>query len=591
MKKITIFLFAMILNLAIAYCQTNVTTTGGTSGYLPKFTGSYTILNSNVFDNSGNIGIGTTSAGSLLSINDTKNATYSSSASPTTSSTISNNNNSLTNLEYSSLGFFVSSQTSGAVSAGYITLIQPAYTGKYGNFAFTLRNSAGNFNEIMRIQSDGYVGIGTTSPGANLQINGSSGTTLKIVDGNQGLGKILISDANGVASWGTSVNGLAWSLTGNSGTTAGTNFMGTTDDIDVVFKRNNVQSGLLNNSLGNTSWGVSALNPSTTGSLNTAIGYQSLYSNTAANNNTAIGYQSLYTQSYNGGGSAWDTYNVAVGNYALYSNQPATVSNGNCNTALGWSALYSNTTGNTNTANGTRVLYFNTTGNANTANGYNALYSNTTGTDNTSTGVYALNFNTSGNYNTAYGNEALYTNTTGGYNTATGFDALYLNTSGSENTAIGIYTLYNNTTGSYNTALGYNAGNNYATCSNCIFVGYNANASSNYSNAAAIGKGTSVGGDGATALGYNATSSAANRIYIGTSANSLKVGGYDTWQQFSDGRFKENIITDVPGLSFITKLRPVTFTVNTVKLDSFMGIKQRMDTIPDLTEKTDITYV
>jgi len=48
----------------------------------------------------------------------------------------------------------------------------------------------------------GNVGIGTTSPGSfKLDLEGTSGATLKVVDGNQGVGKILTSDANGVASW------------------------------------------------------------------------------------------------------------------------------------------------------------------------------------------------------------------------------------------------------------------------------------------------------------------------------------------------------------------------------------------------------
>lgn len=47
----------------------------------------------------------------------------------------------------------------------------------------------------------GKVGIGTNSPATKLDVQGTSGTTLKIVDGNQGAGKVLTSDASGVASW------------------------------------------------------------------------------------------------------------------------------------------------------------------------------------------------------------------------------------------------------------------------------------------------------------------------------------------------------------------------------------------------------
>ncbi|HUR09717.1 MAG TPA: fibrobacter succinogenes major paralogous domain-containing protein [Flavitalea sp.] len=41
------------------------------------------------------------------------------------------------------------------------------------------------------------VGIGTSSPTAKLQVNG----TFKVTDGTQGAGKILTSDATGLASW------------------------------------------------------------------------------------------------------------------------------------------------------------------------------------------------------------------------------------------------------------------------------------------------------------------------------------------------------------------------------------------------------
>ena len=41
------------------------------------------------------------------------------------------------------------------------------------------------------------VGIGTAAPGAKLEVNGQ----VKITGGTPGLGKILVSDATGLASW------------------------------------------------------------------------------------------------------------------------------------------------------------------------------------------------------------------------------------------------------------------------------------------------------------------------------------------------------------------------------------------------------
>lgn len=53
---------------------------------------------------------------------------------------------------------------------------------------------------------------------------------------------------------GTTQTSAGWSLTGNAGTTAGTNYIGTSDNQDLVFKRWGAQAGLINGSLSNTAW-------------------------------------------------------------------------------------------------------------------------------------------------------------------------------------------------------------------------------------------------------------------------------------------------------------------------------------------------
>lgn len=52
---------------------------------------------------------------------------------------------------------------------------------------------------MMRITSSGSVGIGTNAPGAKLHVNGQ----IRINGGSPANGKVLTSDAAGLASWQT----------------------------------------------------------------------------------------------------------------------------------------------------------------------------------------------------------------------------------------------------------------------------------------------------------------------------------------------------------------------------------------------------
>jgi len=105
-----------------------------------------------------------------------------------------------------------------------------------------------------------------------------------------------------------------------------------------------------------------------------------------------------------------------------------------------------------------------------TAIGFDALFGNTTGSNNTANGSQALAQNTDGIQNTANGAEALFSNTGGDSNTATGFNALIANSDGNGNTANGAFALFGNT-GSNNIGLGANAGGNLTKGSNNIDIG------------------------------------------------------------------------------------------------------------------------
>ena len=404
------------------------------------------------------------------------------------------------------------------------------------------------------------------------------------------------------------VNAQNWLTTGNTGLNS-SNFLGNKDAVPLTLKVRNWRSGFIdfdsakaNTSLGyrallagagnqNASLGYKSLAMNTTGSWNTAFGFQALnknttgysnaangkealfsnttgfanvgignvaiFSNTTGKNNTANGYKSMYFNTTGSSNVAIGTSalyrntilsnTVAIGDSALYNNGVGAVAgsaDGTGNVALGSKVLYLNTTGTRNTASGYRALSSNSVGSFNTAHGYNSLSGNTTGEANTAVGNYALPSNTTGYNNTATGSAALFSTTTGNYNTAGGGASLVNNTTGSYNTANGNSALSNNTTGSYNTALGNNT-----------YVSEN-----NLSNA--------------TALGYYAYVDASNKVRVGNLAVT-SIGGQVGWTNFSDGRIKNNIRENVPGLAFVNLLKPVTYHFDMEKQNALMG---RVDT-------------
>ncbi len=314
--------------------------------------------------------------------------------------------------------------------------------------------------------------------------------------------------------------GEIWSLYGNNAAIKGVHFIGTKDSVPLTFKVNDQISGELDILKSNTSLGYQSLISNTAGTNNAAFGSGVLSNNTTGYNNVAIGNNALQ---YNGIGYS----NVAIGNNAMAHN----IDNHNI-VAVGDSALFSQNIAyidnSKNTAIGSKTLFSTLYGRTNTAVGFEALYSNFLGNGNTATGVYAL-----------YSNATVttYYSTSGNNNTANGTNALYSNTIGSGNTAVGNAALYSNTTGTRNTALG-----GLANVSTDILTN-------------------------ATAIGSNALVTSSNKVVIGDNSIEMVIGGYANWSNLSDGRFKENIEANVPGLSFITKLRPVTYTINTQKLD------------------------
>ena len=242
-----------------------------------------------------------------------------------------------------------------------------------------------------------------------------------------------------------------WHITGNAGTNATTNFVGTTDNQGLSLRTNNT------------------IRMRVTSTGNIGIGTTAPVQKLDVNGNINLGKGfSLYME----------------GLRALRVD-PSTA-----NIFLGVSAGAFNTIGSYNTATGSQALLANQTGSYNTAYGSNAL------------------LQSSASENIAYGVNALYWNTSGTKNSAIGNGALFHNTTSSFNTAVGYAALANTTESYYNTAVGFLAGNLHNNGWNNVFIGANADVNGeDYYNAVAIGESALCTGVSQVRLGNSATNS------------------------------------------------------------------------------------
>ncbi len=401
---------------------------------------------------------------------------------------------------------------------------------------------------------------------------------------------------------------LSWGTTGNTGTNATTDFIGTVDDKPLVFKTNNIESGRIDaqtnnvffgrsagklstgannsffghqsgstNTLGveNTAIGSFALESNNTGNTNTAIGLSALRSNITGNFNTAVGSRALFaneTGSRNVGigrhslQSGTDVTDcIAIGHDALSSlvhgsgliaigsgalkNASNVVSGISKTIGIGNNVLMDNR-GSENIALGDQALNANITGEANIGIGVNALKDNFSGSFNTSIGHTSMTNNSSGELNTALGNGSLFDNSSGSRNTAIGSSALSENT-GDNNTAVGNRALFFNISGSNNTAIGAEA---YPTIgfeelTNTTMIGYQARATTSHT--------MSFGNENVDKWAFGISTTNTNHaMEVGTNVSNghgayLSSGG--TWTNTSDNNKKE----DFSSLNFTELLQKI----------------------------------
>ena len=468
---------------------TSVTSDGtATPNSISLFTTACNVESSVISQVAGNVGIGTAAPAVALDVLG-NNAGLRLSGTGTHQVTVTGATSG--RLGQDSSGFFFASDTNGK--------------------AVRFLTNNGSLNEWMRITSAGNVGIGTTTPGAKLEIAG----------GNLALPNTTSGGTAGVVTLG----GVPF-LHNFGPTNAGNTFMG-------VGAGNFSLTGT-----DNTAAGASALNADTTGSFNSAFGDSALFSHRTGNFNAAFGAQALFsdTTGFN---------NSAFGTFVLFAN-----TTGDFNSAFGASALAHNTTGVNNSAFGDFALNANTITGNNVAmgNGAMAAFNSTNGGDgfNVGIGVQALNAETTGFANVAVGHFTLATATSLIDNTAIGYTAL-ANGHGNDNTGLGAFALHD-VTGSGNIALGSGAGLNLTTSSNNIDIGSGGVAGE--SNTIRIGtQGTQTA---AFMSGVNGATSASGVAVLVNSSGQL---GTAT----SSRRFKDDI-ADMAGESdLLMKLRPVAF--------------------------------
>ncbi|MBP6184085.1 MAG: tail fiber domain-containing protein [Saprospiraceae bacterium] len=300
----------------------------------------------------------------------------------------------------------------------------------------------------------------------------------------------------------------------------------------------------------NIVFGVSAGNDAQTGVNNLFAGYQSGKSNIGGINNIFIGYDSGKSNT-----------------------------SGNSNIFLGFSAGENNTTGIFNNFLGSSAGAENISGNHNVFMGNGSGGENKYGHNNIFLGQSSGNRNVGGSgavaigfYSQQYvnGQEEVFNN----YNVSVGYKALRgsdipSENTGNENVAVGASSLDINKTGRGNVSIGHRAMETHVHGNFNTAIGYMAKVQN--------GEGPP---HNAGAFGNEATAVASNTIRIGNN-NITQIGGIVGWTNLSDGRFKMNVTEDVPGLEFISLLRPVTYNLDLDSLQHHMT-SQMPDSIAEL---------
>lgn len=336
-------------------------------------------------------------------------------------------------------------------------------------------NSDAFRSNALTILKNGNMGIGVSDPDAELEVNGQ----IKVTGGTPGVGKILTSDADGLASWvapagGGGTDDQTIDLLSLTGTTLSLSLEGDAE-ANKTLNLASLQDGFeANTDAQNLSLsGANLLISGGTGVSLLAFSEDDQTLSVSNSNLTIVGGNTIslaevidISDLSNGAG---DATSVFLGNDAGNNDDGS-----NYNVGIGHLALRDATSAQYNVSLGYHALLNITNGIENIAIGREAMRArNTYSTANVAIGAYALQLGTLGNYNVALGQYSLQHNN-GDYNVAIGTNAGGEVTTGDNNVHIGARADWKNRTGSNNTIIGAFAGgdsNGFNNKTGSVFIG------------------------------------------------------------------------------------------------------------------------